>query len=233
MMSGGIYLAPHNLWLSCPEMVACGETIRVTLVYGHYFEPQGDVREAAAKIWAVNPDGEIRSLEITAGSQALEASLAVDRPGVWTVLASYDAGLWAVFPDGRHLPGGRQVNPTAGAVRDCHYRKYAKTLVVCDKAGHMWPSPVGTEIEITPLGLGEGSLTLSAQLNGHPLPRARVFAACRGRKISRLTRTDKNGQGILNLGPGTWLIVVDHELAPGEPERESYANLQATYSLTI
>ncbi|MDI6907193.1 MAG: DUF4198 domain-containing protein [Thermoanaerobacterales bacterium] len=226
-------LAPHNLWLKCPTMARPGETFTVNLIYGHHFEPEGDIDQARARVWAFPPGGGSRDLEARADGRSLRASLTADVPGVWAVLAAYDAGLWAVLADGRHLPGGRKANPGVEAVRDVHYRKFAKALVVCGTEEAALPGPAGTELEIVPLALRDGTLELAVLFFGKPLAGARVSAACRGRRISRLTRTDGAGLAAVNLSPGTWLVIVDHESAPADPARDPYDNLQAVYSVDI
>lgn len=226
-------MAPHNLWLRCPATAYPGETLTVSLIYGHHFEPEGDVDRARVRIRALAPGGERRDLEARVANQGLQASLTVDEPGVWTVFAAYDAGLWAVLADGRHLPGGRSANPGVEIARDVHYRKFAKALVACGTKEATLPGPAGTELEIVPLAWRDETLELAVLLFGAPLAGARVFAACRGRRISRLVRTDGAGRAAVNLSPGTWLVIADHESAPADPASDPYDNLQAVYGVDV
>jgi len=226
-------MAPHNLWLQCPSTARLGETVNVTLYYGHYFEPEGGMEPVRARVWAVSPRGERRDLDVRAEGPGLAAPLTVDSPGWWAVLAAYDAGLWGVLAGGRHVPGGREANPGTDVLRDVHYRKFAKTLLACDTEETALPGPAGTELEIVPLAQRNETLELTVLLGGKPLAGTRVFAVCRGRRISRLARTDGTGRALLNLSPGTWLVIADHESAPADPARGPFDSLQAVYGVEV
>jgi len=222
-------MARHNIWIQCARAAAKGEAVRCYLYYGHYLEPDGQAEAARVRWWVAAPSREPEALRPAASGQALAAAFTPDTHGVYTLLATYDRGLFTVTRDGRWLPGAA-AHPGEEVARTVELCYFAKRLVFVD-ATEPWPGSFAQELEIVPFKPERDELTVLVQHRGRPLPGAQVWAHCQGKPRTRLAVTDMHGKADFGLTPGEWLLLVRHEGRPAQADADARIT-NAVFGLT-
>lgn len=220
-------LAPHNLWLRCSARGEVGQYLRCTLLYGHHFKVEGQADPSNTRLSLEIPAGECRRLELEPQADGLVAGFSCERPGVYSLLAEYDLGVYSHLKDGSYLRG--RVS-REDVTRIVHFRHFAKTIVTIGDQGN-WPGSYGMPLEIIPLRLDRDEVDILVQAGGRPLVNNQVFAHCNGRAVSRFTRTGPDGKVSLGVFQGEWMFIVRLET---EGEKDIDARIQgATLTLNV
>lgn len=220
-------MAPHNLWLRCPARGEAGQPVACDLLYGHHFEPDGRAALSRSRLWLYAPGKGRQEVEMYEADEGLAADFTGAAPGVYSLTAEYDLGVYGRLRDGTYQKGRTAGDDVANVV---HFVHYAKTLVPVGEAAGL-PGSCGMPLEIVPRRLDEAEIDLAVETAGRPVPDCEVFAHCEGRRISRFGRTDGKGRASFGLFPGIWMFIVRRETPAGGPARVRVEG--ATLTLTV
>lgn len=217
----------HPLWLTIsdytPEM---GETVRLTLGYGHFFPARKFMpQEYLDKIYMIDPNG--KELEIKPIS---EVEFQVEKPlresGTYLAIAKKKGGFFTRTTEGYK----RQSKKGLKNVVRCFWSEmYAKAIVNVGEGSRSPFKVIGHPLEILPLkdpaDLKEGDyLPVKVLFKDEPLDWTPVHATYAGFSAKKevfayTTRTNKKGIAEIKiLKSGIWLIKVDHKVPYPNPE---------------
>ncbi|MBO8128039.1 MAG: DUF4198 domain-containing protein [Peptococcaceae bacterium] len=224
-------MAPHNLWLECPEQVRLGEQLFCRICYGHHFTLDGKVDPAKVSLDVYARGLDHLTLEPVPRDEVLVASFIPETTGMHTIVAKFDAGVYSIDPKGKHYPGGREQNTGHKVVRTVHYVHYAKKIITVERETPL-PGSFGLEYEIIPFSIGDGDIEGLVQYNGKPLPEVTVFAHGRNKPMSRMVKTRHDGRFELHLSQGEWMLIAAHKV-PGEEGIADIRHIASTFVLTL
>jgi nickel transport protein len=183
------------------------------IVYGHGSKTEPFAAAKVKRVAASDAAGKTlpASLDTTGNRAVVDAK---GRAAVLTV--DFDNGFWSkVGDDWKNLSKA----DAPGATESSHSLKFGKTILAW---GHGVTRPVGQRLEIVPVAdavpkVG-GKLAVTVLFEGKPLAGAKVGKG--GHDEGTGVSTDAKGQAVVDVEPGTQMLVVEHRLAYQGPEAD-------------
>ena len=236
----------HDVWVTVDQNQT--GNLRAMVHHGHPGDRKTPDPDKLFEFDAIGSDHTRRSLlpEIQSVRQAnipilITAPLPVSQESVLLLAAQYDNGYWVETFRGFRNTSRRQV---PSAKTSLSSMKFAKALVLV-RAGEseLYRARVGHRLELVslndPFSVQPGeAMKVSVYFEGKPLVGAEVestdgLTPMDEKEIPRY-RTDAQGIAAIPLTRrGPYLLVVDHEVAPAQPELAAKDRYNATLSFTL